>query len=185
MPSVDANYFRNEGKWTMNTRAQFKIQQMVFVIIASAILFAIVSIFFISWRLSGIREGVNDQREQEVLERVRQMSGTPEFAFTANEDCAACVDMDKLFLLKNRTAYIGFWQEFGLLKITRVYPTYDFNECTSQTYPSCNVITLVDGGGYTAHESFVTLCHFDAVISTHRCELGKVILGFKEVSRGV
>jgi len=163
-----------------NSRGQFKIQQMVFVLIAVIILFGIVSVFFVSIRFGSLKSGVEDQRKEAVFEQVRKMAGTPEFIWTSSESCASCVDMDKLILLKNRTSYKGFWKDISLLKVSRVYPAYS-GECTLGSYPECNSITLVQGDNYESYESFVSLCRYDGEIGGTRCEMGKIIMGFEGV----
>ncbi len=164
-----------------SSKGQFKIQQMVFVLVATLILFAIASIFFVSMRFGGLRSDFEDQKKSEVIEQVDKIAGTPEFIWTSFEDCPSCIDLDKIFMIKNRTAYQGFWKEIALLKISRVYPKYSTDECTLQSYPRCNSITLVEKEGFEAYESFVSLCRFDETDKSTRCEIGKVIMGFEGV----
>ncbi len=163
------------------SKGQFKIQQMVFVLVATLILFAIAAVFFVSIRFGGLQTDVESQRKAEVLEQVRKITGTPEFIWSNWEDCASCLDLDKAFLIKNRTAYQGFWKDIALLKISRVYPQYSTEECTSQSYPRCNSITIIEKEGYESYESFVSLCRYDETDGDIRCELGKVIMGFEGV----
>lgn len=162
-------------------RGQFKIQQMVFVLIATMIFFGIVSIFYVSIRFGSIKGQVQDERQEAVLSQVRKIAGTPEFIWSSWEDCASCIDMDKVFILKNRTSYQGFWKDVSLLKVSRVEPRYPSNECNVNNYPRCNEITLIEKEGYQSYESFVSLCRYDGSISQARCELGKVIMGFEGV----
>lgn len=164
-----------------NLKGQIKIQQMAFVLVAIVIFFVIVGIFYISIRFSSIRENVSDLRKEEVIETVRKISGTPEFKFESLEDCAACVDMDKLIVLKNRTTYQGFWQDISLLQVERVFPRFQTDECEPVNYPRCNKITLTKKENYESYESYVSLCRYDKDIDQTRCELGKVIMGFESV----
>jgi len=163
------------------SKGQFKIQQMVFIIVALIILFGIVSVFFVSIRFGELKTDVESLRKEAVLESVRKLAGTPEFAWIMSDDCASCVDMDKLILLKNRTSYKGFYKDISLLKISRIYPTYSANECTLQNYPDCNTITLIQGDNYEGYEAFVSLCGYDGQIGDYKCELGKIIMGFEGV----
>ena len=163
------------------SKGQFKIQQMVFVLVATMIFFGIVAIFYVSIRFGSIKGDVQDERQEAVLAQVRKMAGTPEFVWSSWEDCASCVDMDKVFLLKNRTSYQGFWKDVSLLKVSRVEPRYGTEECTSVSYPRCNKITLIEKPGYQSYESFVSLCRYDGSIGQPRCELGKIVMGFEGV----
>lgn len=163
------------------SKGQFKIQQMVFIIVAIIILFGIVSIFFVSIRFGSLKGDVEDLRKDAVLTQVRKIAGTPEFSWIASDDCSSCIDLDKVFLLSERNSYSGFWNDVSLLKISRVYPNYTNIECIPESYPRCNQITLVDKGDYEAYESFVSLCRFDDSIGQNKCELGKIIMGFDTV----
>lgn len=163
------------------SKGQFKIQQMVFVLVATLILFAIAAIFFVSMKFGGLRSDFEDQKKTAVIEQVGKITGTPEFIWTSFEDCSSCVDFDKIFMIKNRTAYQGFWEEIALLKVSRIHPKYSIDECTPQSYPRCNSITLVEKEGFQSYESFVSLCRFDDADKATRCEIGKVIMGFEGV----
>lgn len=163
------------------SKAQFKIQQMVFVIVAILVLFGIVSVFFVSIKFGSLKSDVEDLRKDAVLTQVRKMAGTPEFNWVDSDDCSSCIDLDKVFLLKSRNSYKGFWQDVSLLKISRTYPLYDTGECSSESYPRCNSITIVEEGDFEGYESFVSLCRFDSEIKQTKCELGKIIMGFEGV----
>jgi len=163
------------------SKGQFKIQQMVFVLVATLIFFGIVAVFYVSIKFGSVRQNVQDERQEAAIAQVRKIAGTPEFIWTSWEDCASCVDMDKVFLLKNRTSYQGFWKDVALLKVSRVSPKYQTGECTTTSYPRCNEITLVEKEGFQSYESFVSLCRYDGDIGQARCELGKIIVGFEGV----
>ena len=169
------NYFKNKNK-----KGQIKIQQMAFVLVALMIFFALVSLFYFSVRYSALKTDVETLREQEVREVVRKMAGTPEFAWTIY-DCDACIDLDKIIALKDRTTYEGFWRNIPLLQIVRVYPTYPGErECTREIYPNCNTITIVDENkDLVAHSAFVALCRYESEIDFTKCELGKIVMGFE------
>lgn len=164
------------------SKGQFKIQQMVFIIVAIIILFGIVSVFFVNIRFGSLKSNVEDLRKEAVLTQVRKIAATPEFSWIQSDDCSSCVDLDKVFLLKDRNSYNGFWGDVSLLKISRVYPLYDTKECTKDNYPRCNEVTIVNKNNFEAYESFVSLCRFDETLKQTKCELGKIIMGFEGVN---
>jgi hypothetical protein len=177
------NYYRvgcfNRGG--RSCKGQMKIQQMAFVLMAIFIFFAIVGLFYFSVSTGSFRSDVEKIREQEAIESVRKISGTPEFAWTVY-DCAACIDFDKILVLKEKASYKDFWKGVPYLKIERVYPRYESEECSRGVYPECNSITIIDSGRNTiTHSSFVALCRYDSGNGFDRCELGKVIMGFETV----
>ncbi len=164
-----------------SSKGQFKIQQMVFVLVAILIFFGIVAVFYVSVKFGSVKQDVQEGRQEASMMQARKMVGTPEFIWTSWEDCASCVDLDKVFLLKNRTSYQGFWKDIALLKVVRVQPKYLTRECNSVNYPRCNEITLIEKGGFQSYDSFVSLCRYDNEIGETRCELGKIIVGFEGV----
>lgn len=148
---------------------------MAFVLVAIMIFFAIVALFYISVRSASLKGDVNVLREDEARESVKKISGSPEFAWSIT-DCASCVDLDKIMVLKNRTSYQGFF-DFPFLQIEKIYPKSE-GECTKQNYPDCGTITLIKEKNYIAHSAFVALCRYDAVFGS-KCELGKINIGFR------
>jgi len=164
-----------------SSKGQLKIQQMAFVLVATMIFFALVFLFYASVRFSSLKGDVEDIRKENVLETIRKISTTAEFAWT-REDCEACIDMDKVLMLKDREAYQGFWKNVPLLKIERVYPRYSGQECTIQTYPECDEITIIDTDtNVVAHKSFVSLCRYEPSEKYYKCEMGKVVMAYETI----
>lgn len=152
---------------------------MAFVLVAFILLFGLAALFYFSFKLNSLKSAATDIRHEQAQELVRKMSASPEFAWTV-DDCASCVDEDKVFALKNITSYTGFWgNNIGKLQIKKVYPSDNKTiECTRANYPSCNTITLINKkSNYTSEEAFVALCRFDSLYSETRCELGKIVMG--------
>jgi len=163
-----------------NLKGQLKIQQMAFVLVAIIIFFSIVLLFYFSIRYNSLKSDVQNLREQEVLETVRKISGTPEFLWS-EEDCSACIDLDKVMVLKNRTSYSGFWKNIALLEVVRSYPSYEDEECTFGNYPNCNKITIIDNDeNFRGYSAFVSLCRYSTE-GYSKCELGKIIMGFETI----
>jgi hypothetical protein len=160
------------------SRGQLKIQQMAFTLVAIIIFFGLVSLFYFSIRINSLQEGAETDKEQESIELVRKFSSVPEVSWTQT-DCDACVDLDKILILKDRPTYSGFWK-VPLVKIEKIYPQSS-KECTKANYPNCQTITLVDTQKkYVAHESYVSLCRHEQLPENHvKCELGKIIIGFE------
>lgn len=160
------------------SRGQMKIQQMAFVLVITMIFFAMVGVFYASIRVGSLKGNAEQIREDEAREIARKISGSPELSWSA-EDCSSCIDMDKALALKSNQEYEEFW-DLAFVQIERVYPSGE-GECTSQNYPECGTITLLNEGNYIAHEAFVALCRYDEKEEFSRCELGRVSVGFKPV----
>ncbi len=163
-----------------SSKGQLKIQQIAFVLVAFILLFGLVLTFYVSIRLSSLREDVNQLRHEQAQTLVLRLAGSPEFSWTV-DDCASCIDLDKTFILSNRSAtYRSLWgSNLALLRIQRVYPgVTKETECSSSNYPDCTRITLVEtDSDYTTDESFVALCRVDEQSGARTCTLGKIIMG--------
>ena len=162
-------------------RGQIKIQQMAFVLVAIMIFLSFGAMFYFSLSVSKLKGDDEDLREKEVKETVRRLAGSPEFSWTVY-DCPNCIDLDKVMVLKDLESYNGFWKRIPLLKVERVYPRYGNGECTRDKYPECDKITIIETGeNVIAYSSFVSLCRYDNLIDSERCELGKLIMGFETI----
>ncbi len=152
-------------------KGQMKIQEMAFVLVAIMIFFAIVSLFYINYRISGLRQGVEEQRSDEAMEIVRKIASSPEFSL--NKECESCVDMDKTLVLKENKNYQNFW-DLDYLRIEVIYPEKPKRECVRGNYPECSGITLVNKTKEfgTAMSAFAALCRNEN--KEIKCELGKI-----------
>ena len=161
------------------SKGQVKIQQMAFVLIAMIIFFIMAGLIFVAIYYSSLQKEVEGIREQEVKEIVRRISGSPEFSWLGEGDCAACIDFDKVFLLKTKESYQNFWRGIPYLEISKVYPSSD-GECNTGNYPNCGSITIIDSKkNFIAHSAFVALCYYEPTENYVKCELGKVTMGFE------
>ncbi len=162
-------------------KGQLKIQEMAFVLVALMIFFAIVALFYLSIRLSQVKENVVQLREQESQEIVRKIASTPEFS--SPNQCAFCIDLDKAFVLKYQQTYQKFW-DLDYLSIETIYPNKK-GECTKSNYPDCRTITILNKSLYkgTPVGAFAALCKRDVNnIYVIRCDIGKIYAGGKHVS---
>ncbi len=161
-------------------KAQLKIQEMAFVLIGIMIFFAMVALVYFSIRLSGLKSDVALQREDEAMQLAKKMTGTPEFFWAG---CAGCLDLDKIFALKERKSYSNFWNlDYLAFEIT--YPIRAKSECTKSNYPDCTTITIVNNTKFygTPASSFAALCWFEPGKGGYiKCGLGKIYAGAKAV----
>ncbi len=146
---------------SFSKKAQLKIQQMSFVLIAIMILLSIAALIFLSIWLPNIQKKADVLKQQEARELVRKFAGTPEFSFTSGSDCSACIDLDKLLIIKNAPSYKNFWN-LDYLMVERIAPQSTNAECTRTNYPDCNRLTIIkktDDFGKTS-AAFVTIVRY-------------------------
>lgn len=152
-----------------NNKAQLKIQQMAFVLVAIIIFFALVSLFYFSIRMNSLKKTASSLESEKVYQLVQRLSSIPELSYSG---CSSCIDMDKAVLLKNRTSYQGF---FGLdyLSFEILYPKKPTKECFVGNYPDCNKLTLISQPNFgTTSDAFASLCRYDSTMKSTKCELG-------------
>ncbi len=165
-----------------NSRGQIKIQEMAFVLVAIMVLFAIVALFFISFRTSGLRDDASLQREDEAKALVRKITDSPEFAWTVDQ-CYGCIDLDKVMALKEKKEYNGFWN-IDRLYVKVFYPNKE-GECNRINYPDCGEINIINNSKNVGIPvgAFVSLCRqeFYGEQRYSKCELGKIYASAKEI----
>ena len=83
-------------------KAQLKIQQMAFMLIAVTLFFVLVGIFVLAFRLSNLQESAELLEEKNAMLLVTKLANSPEFscgdAFGTSR--TNCVDSDKVMALK-------------------------------------------------------------------------------------
>ena len=167
-------------------RSQMKIQQMAFMLIAVMVFFALVGLIILTVGFSGLKEKATALQEENARLLVSKLANSPEFscgkAFESRENC---IDLDKIFVLKNNIdKYKNFWGVSGI-EIMRIYPENKAIACTSANYPDCDSLKLISKTTGIFAENFVSLCRkeFDSEtnIIYDKCELGKMLVGYEKI----
>lgn len=163
---------------TDNKKAQMKIQQMAFMLIAVVVFFALIGIVILSFQFSDLRESAALLEERNALLLVTKLSNSPEFscgeAFGTTR--VNCVDLDKVMVLKqNIEKYANFW-DVKNIEIRKIYPSEGGEIfCNLENYPDCNIIKLIsDSEEGVGIANFVSLCRKED--GRDKCELGKIIV---------
>lgn len=165
-----------------NKKAQLKIQQMSFMLIAVFVFFMLVLLFYLAVSMSGLRNTVRDLESDRVAGMVTKIASSPELIF---EDRPNSVDEDKLMMLKNQQRYKDFFGINGLI-IEKVYPRNRGVECTMSNYPECDIIKIFIGDeeSESAREgAFVALCRKITIESRpeNKCELAILMINPKSI----
>jgi hypothetical protein len=167
-----------------NKKAQMKIQQMAFMLIAVTLFFVFAGLFFAMIVFSDIRKTADILEERDALLLVSKLANSPEFAcgnafgsFRIN-----CIDSDKAMALKNNIELYkdlkgNFWGIEGI-EIKKIYPAnYAETECDSSNYPDCGKITIVEKQGIGV-SNFVALCRKENIEGSieDKCEMARMIV---------
>jgi hypothetical protein len=168
----------------MVKKAQIKIQQTAFMLIALTLFFVLVGLFFLSFKLSGLREKATTLDEKNAIILSSKISNYPEFSCEEayGSKRVNCIDSDKLMAFVNfKPKYSNFWEISGL-EIRKIYPKQSEIICSSSNYPNCTYFKIFSGeNSGPDYTSFVSLCRKESFSGAiyDKCELAKIIVSYK------
>lgn len=166
-------------------KAQMKIQQMAFMLMAVTLFFVLIGMFVLVFRFSGLREAATALEEKNAMLLVTKLANSPEFscgeAFGSNR--INCIDADKVMMLKeNIDKYVNFWGVSNI-EIRKIYPKTGNEICNLGNYPDCNIIRMRSKdiiGDYLSN--FVSLCRKESFEGEvyDKCELARIMVSYEE-----
>jgi hypothetical protein len=166
----------------MKKRAQLKIQQMAFMLMAITIFFVLAGMFALSIKYSDVKKDAEVLREKNSMLLVSKIANSPEFSCGGGfgGDKIDCVDADKVMILKQSSEkYKNFW---GVENIEIKLITSDSEKlCTLQNYPDCNTISILNNKTQGVPVSnFVSLCRKDSFEgeSYDKCKVAKIMVSY-------
>ena len=166
----------------LNSKAQVKIQQTAFMLVALVILFVMIFLFIIQFKLASLRGSAQDLEEQNSVLMVSRLAESAEFscgqAYGSQKEY--CLDMDKIFVLSQNIEHYKSFFGVSNIEIRKIYPP-ELEKCTSTNYPNCGYIKILDKPSTGAdHFAFVSLCRKEIVNGkySNKCELGKLIVRY-------
>ncbi len=163
-------------------KAQMKIQQMAFMLIAVTLFFALVGMFFLVISVSNLKQSAAILEEKNALLLVTKLANSPEFSCgeSFGNDKLNCVDGDKIMMLKkNIDRYDDFWDVTNI-EVRKIYPVSENVECTTLNYPNCNIIKIREGNLSFEHSNFVSLCRKENIEGQveNKCDLAKIMVAY-------
>jgi len=163
-------------------KAQMKIQQMAFMLIAVTLFLVMAGMFILVIRFSSLQDTVELLEERNALLLVSKIADSPEFSCgkAFGQPRTNCIDTDKVMALTGRLQdYSGFWGINGL-EIRWIYPAGTGVECSLDNYPACGKMSILARGEGIGKENFVSLCRKeqeqDSSLVYDKCELGRIIV---------
>lgn len=160
------------------SKAQIRVKQMVFMLIAVTILIAMVGMFILMIRIQKIKNTASELEEQNAVLLASKLANSPEFSCgdAFGRQRSNCVDYDKFLILKeNMERYENFWGVKNI-ELMIIYPAGDFRRGES--------LVLVEGTveGKDA-SSFVSVCKKKVLKDKIQdvCTLGRLFVRYKHV----
>lgn len=166
-------------------RAQLKIQQMAFMLMAITLFFVMVGMFVLIFKFAGLKESATALEEKNAMLLVIKLANSPEFscgeAFGSNR--INCVDADKVMMLKeNIDKYSEFWG-VAEIKIRKVYPNNE-DICIPSNYEDCGIIEVFSKNVnlLPSVSNFVSLCKKDSYDGEiyNKCELARFMVSSED-----
>jgi hypothetical protein len=159
-------------------KAQLKIQEMAFMLMAVIIFFVMAGMFFLVIMYNDMHNQANILEKEKAVSTVVNLADTPEFS------CGhLCLDADKLIVMTNRAGYENFLPITSLVVI-KISKDEERIECSEKNYPYCNYFKVFDKGieNEQGVETFVSLCRKEKTggYVYDKCELGRIIVGFEK-----
>ncbi|MBI2630301.1 hypothetical protein HYW76_04305 [Candidatus Pacearchaeota archaeon] len=161
----------------MVKKAQLKIQEMSFMLLATVLFFILVGIVYLAIMYRGIHSQKNQVEQDRAIIVSQFISQSGEFS------CGSyCVDSDRLMILANITSYKELWP-VSYIKVQKVLDKREV-KCEMGNYPDCSYIEVFRKdkiNDTSSASSFIALCRYELVDSyaTRICELAKLIVGYE------
>ncbi|MBS3085750.1 hypothetical protein J4225_03640 [Candidatus Pacearchaeota archaeon] len=178
-------------KTQKNKKAQLKIQQMAFMLIAVTLFFALAGLFALGIGLSSLKRSATTLAENDAMLLITKLANSPEFSCgQAFEGESNCIDFDKILALKNHiNDYRGFWKVTEI-SLRILYPKHEGAdiECNQGNVNICNIIYIYSRN-VDAKEgeksNFVALCrkeNFEGQVYD-KCEIAKLIVSYENIEQ--
>jgi hypothetical protein len=161
-------------------RAQLKIQEMSFFIVAIILFFVLVGLFVLSIVFSNLYSSATEVAEQRTLSSITNLADSPEFSCGEPN----CVDADKLIALMQNKKYANFWP-FSSLVVRRGQAfgktESEMIKCTMANYPNCDVFEVYNQNVKSERTiaSYIALCKKEVENNFvyDKCEIAEFIAG--------
>ncbi len=160
-------------KLFLDKRAQMKIQQMAFMIIAVFFFFILVGLFFLNWQFKDIHKDFEELQKREAISSIEVISNMPEFNCESRREL--CLDVDKLRVMSSK----NYDLDFGVssIKVYKVYPAFSaVKECPGV---DCNYYEVLDLNSSKEYSGYVSLCqkNSEGGYVYEDCDIGKLVVG--------
>jgi hypothetical protein len=155
----------------MDKKAQFKIQEMAFVLVAIAVLFGFVLIFFARFQLGIVQQSASEVRREQAVNTLHTISAMPELRCSEAGGEVNCIDKTKVeAFVRVRTRYNELWKNafISRVKIEQFYPKGP--EYVLYSGPSTST---------TSYSTYIPLCEQQGY--DLNCTIGKITVSSQVV----
>ena len=162
----------------MVKKAQMKIQQMIFMIIAVFIFFILVGLFVLNVQLRGLKGTSEELKETETINSLTIVTTMTELSCPTSD--YFCLDGNKLEVMANKKSYSELWP-IASLEVYKTYPS--FSKVVPCPGVDCNYYKVFDNSQTQTQKvsTYVSLCYQKKKNNQQYedCEIAKVLIGVK------
>ncbi|MFA5484991.1 MAG: hypothetical protein WC260_01960 [Candidatus Pacearchaeota archaeon] len=163
----------------MVKKAQYKIMQMAFMIVAVFIFFLMVGIFFFNFQIQKVKELAQISNEQKIVGLISSIANSPEFHCSSSS--SLCVDFDKTKILGQEKYYSLYNEFWPVSSIELRIIDSNFNDivsCKNKNLNNCNYYEIYTKNktDIIKYSSYITLCEKEE-INIDKCKLAQLIVG--------
>jgi hypothetical protein len=160
-------------KINKSKKAQVKIQETAFVLLALMILFSLAFIFYFRLQASSLAEKGEELRQKQAISLLDKITAMPELRCSTSLGRATeslCVDKDKVRIFTSSDSafkenYEDIWKGLKNIRIMQIYPQEEeFN-------------LYYKSEGNETYSTFISLCHEEYNgIGWHKCSIGMILV---------
>jgi len=166
---TEKNYFTFRTTNAISHKAQMKIQEMAFVLLALALLAVIATIFFVKFQSEKLAEAGELAKQQTAISLLDKIASMPELSCSEGE---ICIDKDKALIIKNEQDKLA--NLFQGIKEARIKPIYP---AIKPIYPAGgDIIFYQSGKANESYQTFVNLCEQKKIGLSFEWDCGMAVL---------
>jgi len=184
MKNKKSEKINRKGLNKFNKKAQIKIQEMSFVLIAVALFFILIGLFIVSIVQSNLYKKASDFAQEKAIASVKNFAYSPEFNYNEQN----CIDADKLIGFVKKESQDHNYEKFWDFTSIKIIKESGFNKsegemigCDMGNYPNCDIFILYDKTplNEVSVSSYIALCKKEKENSYiyDKCTLAKFVIG--------
>jgi hypothetical protein len=107
---------KKQKKKMRKKKAQLKVQETAFMLVALIFLFTLIFIFYAKFQIASLNKQRQQYAKQEAIAILQKFIGMPEFYIESG------IDEDKIIALKNISEYEKMWKNIKYIGVREIYP---------------------------------------------------------------
>ena len=158
----------------MVKKAQLKIQQMAFMIIAVFLFFIMAGLIFLSYQSQMLKNDYDRLQKDQAISSLQILTNMPELTCSY-----LCLDEDKLEIMLKKD-YSQIWP-VASVEVYKIYPVQTRQVKCPGT--NCNYYSVYDSNqqNIKKYSTYISLCKKvnELEYAYSKCEIGKLLVGVK------